>query len=645
MKMTHCLLRFVAAALIVLPLGATAASVTDLVAVLKAGGDRKQSADACRELAQIGSPEAIAPLAALLADENLNHMARYALEPIDSPAVDQAFRDAVPKLTGRPLAGVVTSLGVRRDAKAVKLLTPLLVHSDPNVAQAAARALGDIGNLEAAEALRKTLPAGDTLAIYEGLLRCAEHLHAANQTRQARDLYAMLRDAAAPHQVRAGGLRGLILTSGSEAPRVLQQALQNSDYTQFAAAARTAQETSAPAITETLAAELPKLAPDRQIVLLQTLAFKADPIGLAAVVNASRSQDKAIRIAALRALPQFENATVGGALLEPMFDADKDVARAAQDGMAGLLGRDVDTAVVALLSHADVQRRLIGVDLVSRRRMATALPDVSRLAADADPKVRIAAVQCVGELGGKAQLPFLLDLLQHPKSNQDMEAAENALEVVSVKPGSREPAVAAIQAQLGKSEPAQKSALLRVLTTIGGPEALNSVRNALTDASADVRAGAVRSLAGWSTPDAAPDLLRLSRESGSATEKTLALRGYLAMAARGDVGEPQRIEMCRQAAPLVERAEEKRLLLAALGSINSPDALPVLESYLGDSAVKDEAATAMLSLADKLLKRDNAAQLAARLVGPLEKVVQNTTNEKLTGQAKALLQQAKAKAQ
>lgn len=645
MKMTHCLLRFVAAALIVLPLGATAASVTDLVAVLKAGGDRKQFADACRELAQIGSPEAIAPLAALLADENLNHMARYALEPIDSPAVDQAFRDAVPKLTGRPLAGVVTSLGVRRDAKAVKLLTPLLVHSDPNVAQAAARALGDIGNLEAAEALRKTLPAGDTLAIYEGLLRCAEHLHAANQTRQARDLYAMLRDAAAPHQVRAGGLRGLILTSGSEAPRVLQQALQNSDYTQFAAAARTAQETSAPAITETLAAELPKLAPDRQIVLLQTLAFKADPIGLAAVVNASRSQDKAIRIAALRALPQFENATVGGALLEPMFDADKDVARAAQDGMAGLLGRDVDTAVVALLSHADVQRRLIGVDLVSRRRMATALPDVSRLAADADPKVRIAAVQCVGELGGKAQLPFLLDLLQHPKSNQDMEAAENALEVVSVKPGSREPAVAAIQAQLGKSEPAQKSALLRVLTTIGGPEALNSVRNALTDASADVRAGAVRSLAGWSTPDAAPDLLRLSRESGSATEKTLALRGYLAMAARGDVGEPQRIEMCRQAAPLVERAEEKRLLLAALGSINSPDALPVLESYLGDSAVKDEAATAMLSLADKLLKRDNAAQLAARLVGPLEKVVQNTTNEKLTGQAKALLQQAKAKAQ
>lgn len=645
MKMTHRLLRFVAAALIVLPIGAAAASVTDLVAVLKPGADRKQFADACRELAQLGSPEAIAPLAAVLADENLNHMARYALEPIDSPAVDQAFRDALPKLTGRPLAGVVTSLGVRRDAKAVKLLTPLLVHSDPQVAQAAARALGDIGNLDAADALRKTLPAGDTLAIYEGLLRCAEHLHAASQTRHARDLYAMLRDAAAPHQVRAGGLRGLILTSGSEAPRVLQQALHNSDYTQFAAAARTAQETSAPAITETLAAELPKLAPDRQIVLLQTLAFKADPIGLAAVVNASRSQDKAIRLAALRALPQFENPTVGNALLEPMFDADKDIARAAQDGMAGLLGRDADTAVVALLSHANVQRRLIGVDLVSRRRMATALPDVSRLAADADPKVRIAAIQCAGELGGKAQLPFLLDLLQHPKSDQDMEAAENALEVVSVKPGSREPAVAAIQAQLGKSEPAQKSALLRVLTTIGGPEALTSVRNALADASADVRAAAVRSLAGWSTPDAAPDLLKLARESGSNTEKTVALRGYLAMAARGDVAEPQRIEMCRQAAPQVERAEEKRLLLAALGSVNSPDALPLLESYLADSAVKDEAATAMLSLADKLLKRDNAAQLAPRLVGPLEKVVQNTTNEKLTGQAKALLQQAKAKAQ
>ena len=46
-------------------------------------------------------------------------MARYALEPIPDPSVDDALRDALGKLKGRLLVGVIGSLGVRRDAKAV----------------------------------------------------------------------------------------------------------------------------------------------------------------------------------------------------------------------------------------------------------------------------------------------------------------------------------------------------------------------------------------------------------------------------------------------------------------------------------------------------------------------------------------------
>ena len=46
-------------------------------------------------------------------------MARYALETIPDPSVDDALRDALGKLKGRPLLGVIGSLGVRRDAKAV----------------------------------------------------------------------------------------------------------------------------------------------------------------------------------------------------------------------------------------------------------------------------------------------------------------------------------------------------------------------------------------------------------------------------------------------------------------------------------------------------------------------------------------------
>ena len=108
---------------------ATADQVKKLVAVLKSDASQKEKADACRELARIGTKDAVAPLAALLPDEKLSHMARYGLETIPSSAVDKALREAAGKLQGRLLVGVIGSIGVRRDTKAVKLLAKLLQRS------------------------------------------------------------------------------------------------------------------------------------------------------------------------------------------------------------------------------------------------------------------------------------------------------------------------------------------------------------------------------------------------------------------------------------------------------------------------------------------------------------------------------------
>ena len=115
---------------------------TELIAVLKSNASREEKAGACRKLALVGTRESVPALAALLGDEALGHMARYALEPIPDPAVDAALRNALGKLKGRSLVGVVGSIGVRRDAQAVERLTGLLDDGDAEVVQAAAKAAG-----------------------------------------------------------------------------------------------------------------------------------------------------------------------------------------------------------------------------------------------------------------------------------------------------------------------------------------------------------------------------------------------------------------------------------------------------------------------------------------------------------------------
>ncbi len=138
------------------------------------------------------------------------HMARYALEPLHDPSVDEALRAALPRLKGRALVGVIGSIGVRRDAKAFDLLKARLTDSDADVVQAAARALGSLGSAAAARALEDSLAAaqpGNQPAFYEGLFRCAESFTAHGDSTDAIAIYDRLSAPQVPESVREGAIR------------------------------------------------------------------------------------------------------------------------------------------------------------------------------------------------------------------------------------------------------------------------------------------------------------------------------------------------------------------------------------------------------------------------------------------------------
>ncbi len=183
----------------------------ELIDILKKDSPLKAKADACRELARVGSKDAVPVLAAMLGDDKLSHMARYGLETIPDPSVDDALRDALGQVKGKLLAGVIGSIGVRCDTKAIEALIKLLKSNNEDVAQAAARALGSIGTSTAAEAiivaLRKA-PEANKLAFCEGLFRCAEELAAQGMNKRAQRIYNRIAAIKGPHQVRTGVKRG-----------------------------------------------------------------------------------------------------------------------------------------------------------------------------------------------------------------------------------------------------------------------------------------------------------------------------------------------------------------------------------------------------------------------------------------------------
>ena len=177
-----------------------------------------QKAIACKKLAFTGGPEAVAPMAALLDHPQLGCYARFGLEPNPHPSVDEALRAALPKLKGKLQIGVITSIGVRKDAKALPALTKLIDDSDPEVAAAAAASVGMIGGLQAAKVLESTLgrtkPPLFAVAARACLL-CAEGLMAGHRTRSL-ELYTRLSDTSMPGPVRRAALR--VLNAAGPAP-------------------------------------------------------------------------------------------------------------------------------------------------------------------------------------------------------------------------------------------------------------------------------------------------------------------------------------------------------------------------------------------------------------------------------------------
>ncbi len=620
-----------------------------LIAVLKSDASRKEKADACRELARIGTKEAVPALAGLLGDADLSHMARYGLETIPDGSVDQALREALGRVHGRPLVGVIGSLGVRRDAAAVKPLSALLHDADADVAQAAARALGKIATPGAAQAIEAALPQapeGNQVAFCEGLFRCAEAFAAKHEAKRAIAIYDHVRGLQVAHQVRTAAWRGAVLARGKAGLPLLVQALAGSDYALFATANRISQEMPGSPVTLALAAELEKPSIDRQTLLIQTLARRGDNKALPALFDAARKADPLVRVAAIRSLAQLGSPEGVPVLVELMGDGDHDVARAAQESLAALPGRETDTAVLALLVAAEPAKRITAIELMARRRMVADLPALLKATQDSDATVRVAALRKVGGLAKAGDLPTVLDLMAGAKSPEEIEATEQSLGVLcGASAADRGACVAALAARLPQAPTAQKCALLRVIASVGDASALKCVRGAVSETDAEVHATAIRALAGWGTPEAAPDLLELARGAGAGTDKLLCLRGYLGFASHSDLAAAQRLAMCRNAAGLVQSADEKKLLLAALGSIHSPEALPLVEPYLEDPGTRAEAGNAAVGIASAILQGGQAAKLAPQLVAPLEKVAQATANTTLGERAKSLLEKARAKAQ
>lgn len=597
---------------------------TKLIELLKSDAGIKEKQDACRGLAVVGTKEAVPALAALLGDEKLSHMARYALEEIPDPASKDALRNALGTVKGLPLVGVIDSIGLERDAAAITTLAGLLNNADAEVADAAAISLGRIGTPASARVLMAALAKPRT-AIYDGLLRCAESLPGKDAT----PIYDALRKPTTPQPVRMTALRSAIIARQEQGLPLLLEALRGNDDALGLAGIQAARELQGASVTKALATELGggKLAAERQLLLAQALGTRRDKVATPQLITVAQKGDGALRATAVKSLVQIGDAAAIPVLVEYSTAADDELSKTARGGLVGYKGREVEAPIIGMLQSTNPKARVAAAELVTQRRMTSAVPQLLVAASDTDAAVANATIRAVGEVGGNAEAPALIKILT---SGTSMQAAEGALSAIYTR--TRDAGVtSAIAAALPNASTEAKLSLMRVLRRVGGAQGLTTLRTAMGDANADVRDNAIRNLTEWPTVDALPDLITLAKTPPTPATKILALRGYLRLIPQQEAAPEQKLASVKEALALVERPEERRLALTALGGIPTADSLALVVQDLANPALKEEASLAAVTIGEQLSKTQPAIVSEA-----MTQVVKTTQNQQLAKRAQAL---------
>jgi HEAT repeat protein len=580
----------------------------NLIRVLQSNASPAEKDAACARLKFIGTARAVPALSTLLTDDQLSHSARYALEAMHLADAETALLGSLNKTRGLTKIGIINSLGVRGEPRAVPALSALARSSDTPFAFAAARALGQIDDPAAMKSLQDL--AGHStgavhLAAVDGLLSGANRLLASGKSAQALPLFEMIYNAPEPEQVRVGAFRGMIIASGNDGLSQMVKAIEGPPSPEQSAALQLVRDVQAPNATRELGRLLPKVGMPVQIALVEGLEQRGDPAAAGDLVALMGNAMPEVRPSIISALGSLGDASVVPMLAGFATSGNAAEQSAARQALNNLNRGDVTEALVNQLANetsgvqAEVTRAL------GNRGDRAAVPRLFELAQQTNNTVRIAALQALAQL---AQPDDLGPLVQLVLSAKDPPARVEAADAVNtayqrLAGSGREVPVAPLVTGLKTGSPEARAALLPACSSLTQPDVRVALRTGLEDPNPQVREAAVRALCDTVDRELLDDLVNVARTTKEENFRSLAISAGVRVATQEEgikISREQQITVLKALLQVATSPAQKRVVLAGLSETPVLEALNLVDPLVDDPGVHNEAARAAIKIGTAL---------------------------------------------
>jgi len=562
---------------------------------------------ACKQLGIIGGKSALPALAGMLkSDENVS-IACLALTTYPPGKADDALRSALAFAPTTARIQIINTLGDRRDSRSVKPLARLAGDPDRFVAEAAIASLGKIGDQAAwtvLASLRQTAAPTLAPALTEARLRCAANLAAAGSRKTAKIAYEQLLAASEPASVRRAALAGLLRLDKDRGEQRILSVLRGPDAALKPVAIAAVPALRSKRASEKFAAELPRLQPQEQAWMIESLAARADPAARAAIAKSLAAPDTAVRRAALSALSRIGDTSAVPLFARALAGAvNADERRAVESALIGLGGgAPTDNAIIVELKKSSGNARVSLIAVLTRRQGPAANTVLFEETGSPDPAVATAAFRALGKTAAATDVPAVLKQLS---SARDTEVRAEAESAAAQALGKIDDAPSRSLAVLNALQQAPNTeaicSLIALLPRCGDAQALRVLQAAERDPDAHVRDTAVRALTEWPDMAAWEALVGIYRRGATEALRGLALHGLVRLA--GDENAHPDAKLAERYRELLEGARgdaDLRLILGTLGGAATPDALDLALPLLANAGVRPEAEVAVRKIAQSI---------------------------------------------
>ena len=626
---------------------------------------------AVKRLAVVGTEASIPKLVALLANEQQNFNARFALEALPFDAADAALAEAAAQLDGACLVGVIDTVGVRGKAESVELLTKIYAEKDDvAVKKAVLAALGAIATDEAAGFLvseaKKDLNGADPLflrGLGDAILDAAEAREKAGNLVGAAALYDAATTAGLPNFIREAGLYRSLICRGADSAAKLVELINGDDQQTIDVALKTVREfndADGPKVVETLLAAFDSFPEAKQILVLRALGDRKDDASKKLVfpkaVALANDGSVALKIAAAKAL--INVGTIDTVAAFDPFEAEDFDDKELGDAIVALavalddekFAAQIDEAVGDLPDALDEfsEAAALGIlKIVELRRVEKAGPVLVKIAETKQGAVRDAALAALSEIVSLDNLDLLVAALD---GETDDAKVDWILRAACTRMPREECAAKVADLFAKETDLDAKNKTLPLLKQIGGPTALAAVAAACNGPTVDK---ATQILGEWNTPSDAEGVadvcLKIAQQARDAKYHSRGIRGYVRIPRQFDMPVARKIEMCKIAFETARRAEDKALIFEVFKrNIVAENVVAALE-YAKRDEFKEAACEAAVVVAEKIrvsqpewkwdAQTDDAAKAKAGkdLIDSMKRVVDTTSNADLKARAQKLL--------